>query len=52
MSIVDIISSINEFEEKYKAAADDYSLATKFWNIYNPNPHEMLNKGLYHHLRK
>jgi len=52
MTIIDIISSIIEFEDAYKAAANDNKIATKFWNMYNPYPHELMNKGQYHNLRE
>jgi tetratricopeptide (TPR) repeat protein len=54
MNIIDIISAINEFEERFKDAAYDINKVTRFWNDYNRNPlpGELMNMEQYHILRE
>ena len=52
ISIVDIVSGIEEFKILYKDAADNVNNATTFWNIYNPQPNELLRSQQYLVLRE
>lgn len=51
MNIVDIISATQEFKERYKDGVGNTDKATLFWNIYNPNPNELLLQQQYQVLR-
>jgi len=52
MNIVDIISGAEEFKSRFKDAVENKENATKFWNIYNPQPIELLRNNQYHMLRE
>lgn len=52
MTVVDVLSGIEDFKDRYHEASENVNLATSFWNTYNPNPIELLMGQKYHELRE